>query len=76
MDFAKEKVRNIGSRILSGETSVAPYEMAGHTGCEYCPYQSVCGFEEKLPGYEYRKLEKLDSEAALKEMRKEVETWE
>ena len=72
-DYAKEQVRKIGAKILEGEADVAPYELDGATGCEYCPYHTVCGFEEKIPGYEYRKLEKLDRDTALEKMRKEVE---
>ena len=75
-EFAKEQVRKVGTRIFEGETQIAPYELAGHTGCDYCPYHAICGFEEKILGYEYRKLEKLDNSKALEKMRGEVETWE
>lgn len=75
-EHANQKVREIGTHILEGVAEVAPYELEGKTGCEYCPYQTVCGFEEKLPGYEYRHLEKKNKEEILENMRKEVEPWE
>ena len=75
-EYAKNKVRKIGEEILEGKAAVAPYKMEEQEGCRYCPYHTVCGFEEKIPGYEYRELEKLDRDKALEKMRKEVERWQ
>lgn len=74
--YAKMQVREIQKSILEGNAEIKPYFLHGRTGCDYCPYHAVCGFEEKIDGYEYRKLEKLDGADALKIMREEVETWE
>ena len=75
-EFAKKEMQKVEKEILDGNAELKPYSLGGSTGCDYCPYHAVCGFEEKIDGYEYRKLEKLDSEKALEKMRKEVETWE
>lgn len=76
-EFAKEKMKAIGNRILHGDTGISPYAMGERTACDYCPYKSVCGFDEKIAGYEYRKLNKFEKkEDALKEMRREVSSWE
>ena len=75
-DFARNQAKKIRKEILSGNAQYKPYALDGHTGCDYCPYHAVCGFEEKIDGYDYRKLDKLDNEKALEKMRKEVETWE
>ena len=48
------------------------YELGGKTGCDYCPYQGICGFDKKIPGYEYRKLSKLKDVEALQQMEQEV----
>ena len=74
--FAKEKAVQVGTEILNGDVSVSPYEMNGHTGCDYCPYKGICGFDEKIPGYDYRNFGKLDKEEALLKMREEAATWE
>ena len=74
--FADEKTKKVGAEILSGDVSVSPYEMNGRTGCDYCPYKGICGFDEKIPGYGYRKLGKLDKEDAILKMREEAGTWE
>lgn len=61
-----------GGRILAGDVSVRPYELSNRTGCDYCPYHTVCGFDTRIPGYEYRKLEVFDkAEEILAKMREE-----
>ena len=75
-EYAKKQMKQIGTRILEGETEVSPYELGTMTGCSYCPYKAICGFEEKIPGYEYRRLQKLKKDEALMKMRKEVSEWE
>ena len=27
--------------------------------CTYCPYQGTCGFDRKIPGYEFRRLKQF-----------------
>ena len=75
-EYAKKQMKQIGTRILEGETEVSPYELGTMTGCSYCPYKAICGFEEKIPGYEYRRLQKLKKDEALMKMREEVSEWE
>lgn len=49
-----------GRRILAGDVSVSPYKLSDRTGCDYCPYHTVCGFDTRIPGFQYRKLETFD----------------
>lgn len=75
--FANEKMKAIGNKIMQGETQISPYAMGEHTPCKYCPYKVVCGFDEKIAGYEYRKLEKFDTkEEIIACMKEEVPSWE
>lgn len=61
-----------GRRILAGDVSIHPYELVNRTGCDYCPYHTVCGFDTRIPGYEYRKLEVFDkADEILSKMREE-----
>ena len=75
-EFAKKQVQEVKEQILEGNAEIKPYALAGKTACDYCPYHAVCGFEEKIEGYQYRKLDKLNAELALEKMREEVDTWE
>ena len=69
-DYVKETVTKAGRRILGGDVAAAPYELDGSSGCDYCPYHMVCGFDARIPGFSYRKLEKPDgAEAILAKMR-------
>ena len=74
--YVNHQIEQIGTRILQGETKANPYELDGETGCQYCPYRTVCRMEETISGAEYRHLEKKNREDILKDMRKEAETWD
>ena len=63
-------------QIQDGDIEIRPYSLGDKNGCGYCPYRSVCGFDEKVPGYEYNELEKLDNQTALDKMREEADAWE
>ncbi len=75
-EYAMEKAKEIGNRIISGETDIAPYAMGSKNSCTYCPYVGICRFDEKIPGYEYRTIEKLKTDEVMEQLRKEAETWE
>lgn len=69
--FTERKVRELGRAILDGRTEAAPYRMEKSTACDFCPYRGVCGFDEKIPGFSYRRLRKRSPEEVLREMREE-----
>ena len=72
-EYARMRMQQAGKQIFAGEVSVRPYQLENRTGCDYCPYHTVCGFDVRLPGYEYRKLEKSDSEKEILEKMKGTE---
>ena len=55
-DFVYRRMEQFGSAIAAGEVSARPYRRKERTGCDYCEFQAVCGFDRKLPGYGYRRL--------------------
>ncbi len=61
--FVDKKIKEFGNRILNGEITVNPYEMGERTSCTYCSYRSICGFDEKIDGFEKRKLDIKKDEA-------------
>ena len=73
-DYVEEKVQAIGKQILAGDTDVFPYRLEGKTGCDYCEFNGICGFEKKIPGYKYRDLDALDDAQALQKMQEEVDS--
>lgn len=69
MNHALKKVEEARAGILEGETKASPYRRGDETGCDFCKYRHICGFDVKVPGYEYREIEKMKSEDALKAIR-------
>ena len=72
--YVKEKIADIQESILSGNAMVAPYEIDRKNACTYCPYGTVCGFDRKLPGYEFRRLKNFTDDELWKALMKEEET--
>ncbi len=66
--YVHEKVRKIGQEILDGTISVEPYKNGQRSACDYCPYHSVCGFDKKSSGYEFKKWKKMKSEEIWEEI--------
>jgi len=65
IDFADKKIGEIGRRIISGEIEAKPYKRGQRTGCDYCPYLAVCGFNEDGKG-EYRGFYRVSGLEELK----------
>ncbi|WP_330422343.1 PD-(D/E)XK nuclease family protein [Blautia sp. AF34-10] len=66
--YTRKKVREIGEGIFSGNVKISPFQRDGATACAYCEYQGICGFDQKIQGYEYRKLKGMDTELLMKAM--------
>lgn len=69
--FVHEKLRIAGMEILDGEIGVEPYKSGQRTACDYCPYHSVCGFDKKTSGYDYRRWKNRKSEEIWEELCRE-----
>lgn len=76
MDYTERRLMNIRNEIMDGKIAVNPYrkmDSTGETACGYCPYHSVCRFDRKIAGNEYRILEKLSNEDVMHKIAAEVE---
>lgn len=71
--YAKRKAAELGGRIYKGEIRPRPYRNKKGTACDYCPFADVCGFDVKLPGYEYQSFQSLSVEEVLEKIREEGE---
>ena len=70
-DYVNEKMLEIGGRIREGEIEKKPYKNGEKTGCTYCPYRGVCGFDVSVPGYCYEQIVLSEEEAMSKIVSKE-----
>lgn len=72
-DYVNHKIREIGQKIYDGEVSATPYRLGDESGCDYCPYHSVCGFDPGVPGQGYRQLEQIKDDAEIfRKMQEEI----
>lgn len=69
--YVNKKIRQLGKEVLKGDISCAPYAYGARNGCEYCVYRSICGFNEKIPGYEWNRLESMTKDEAITKMQSE-----
>jgi ATP-dependent nuclease, subunit B len=74
MEFTEQKLKDIRNEIMDGKIAVNPYrklDSSGETACQYCPYKSICRFDTKIQGNEYRILEKLGNDEVMSQIRGE-----
>ncbi|MCL2461869.1 MAG: PD-(D/E)XK nuclease family protein, partial [Defluviitaleaceae bacterium] len=55
-----EITRIIGKNILSGDIAPRPVKRGIKTGCDWCEYKAVCGFEQGGGGYRAKGFVKRD----------------
>lgn len=71
--YAKKKAGDLGRQILSGEIGKEPRVLKNRDACSFCSFRSICGFDERLPGYGKRRIEEQAPEEILRKMREAVE---
>lgn len=74
MNYAVGKVDELKKDILSGEVDVSPYRKGTETGCDYCSYRQICGFDTKIEGYSYREIEGMNTDKAIQAMKGEEQS--
>ena len=70
LKYTKYKEKEIKKEIKDGVVMANPYALGTQTGCDYCPYMDICGFDPDINGCEYRVYNKMESEEAIKKMRR------
>lgn len=66
-DYVYQKLKEESEEILSGAAEIAPYKCKKKTGCDYCSYASVCGFDKKS-GSKYRMLESMSDDEVFEKL--------
>ncbi|MCI9594686.1 MAG: ATP-dependent helicase [Lachnospiraceae bacterium] len=72
-EYVRGRCKKVGQEILQGGIGLLPYKQGTRTGCDYCPYHAVCGFDKKTSGFGYRKLRAIKPEEIWKEILPEEE---
>lgn len=74
--FVHNKVQEIGKEILEGNVEINPYTDGTKTACDYCAYKGVCGFDNKISGYEFRRLKQLSEDEVWEKIKDSVKEKE
>ena len=77
--FGQKKAVKLGKEMITGNIAVNPYEYKKTNSCEYCEFKAVCGFDSRIEGFGYRRLQKLkpdDMWDVLDKMQEEEEKEE
>jgi len=63
--YSKKIIKEISSEIMDGNISIKPYYLNKRTGCDYCPYKSVCDFDVNNKDNNYKYIKTYDKEYIL-----------
>lgn len=66
--FVRRKMQELGQRMMEGEAAPVPYERKQQTGCDYCIYKTVCGFDPRIPGARTNRLAEYSEEEIWKRL--------
>ena len=72
LEYTKYKEKEIKKNIKDGVVMAEPYALGDSTGCDYCAYRDICGFDPEITGCEFRIYEKMSTEEAIEKMRKKT----
>lgn len=54
--------------IYKGDIEVKPYYKDKKTGCDYCEMKALCGFDDRIPDYNYNPLKNISDEEIFKQL--------
>ena len=72
MNHIELTLKQAGTRILQGETSIYPYKIKETTACKYCPYLAVCRFDKHVEGYNYHEIAEQNDSNIIELLQKEL----
>lgn len=68
ISYTQKNIAGMSKEIMDGKTEVNPYrknDAEGKTACDYCGYRGICRFDVRIPGNNYRVLNKLSDDDVL-----------
>lgn len=68
ISYTQKNIVNMSNGIMEGRTEANPYrknDAEGKTACDYCGYKGICRFDARIPGNNYRVLDKLSDDDVL-----------
>ncbi|GHU64770.1 hypothetical protein FACS189418_9230 [Clostridia bacterium] len=62
------KIQDMGKEMFAGDVSLNPCQKGQKKACDFCPFSSICGIEEKKDAY--RKLKQHSKEEIWEKLKK------
>ena len=61
LTYAQKKAENLLSQIDKGDIAIAPFEIGNKDfdSCQYCGFKGICGFDERIAGFEKKRCPKV-----------------
>lgn len=69
----RERMNRDAAEILSGKIEALPVDCGKHNGCDYCPMKAVCGFDRRIPGYGYRRVNAPNKSTVTEKLKEELQ---
>ncbi len=70
--FVRGQLKKDGCEILEGRIAVEPEKRGSQTACDYCPFHGVCGFDQRVAGYRFRRFPSVKPEEIWEKMLEET----
>lgn len=70
--YIRHLYEKTGNAIIDGHVEITPFKMKERKKCTFCPFQSICQFDELMEDNQYRVLTPKTNEEILQRIRKEV----
>lgn len=67
-EYVNRNIVQSGNEIYQGNVKISPFLEGTNPSCTYCPYKSVCGFDERISGFEVRKGQKINKKDIFEQM--------
>ena len=60
--FTRNRATQLGKEMINGSIKINPYEYKQENACTYCEFAPICGFDESIRGFSYRRLATMEKE--------------
>ncbi|MCM3567807.1 helicase-exonuclease AddAB subunit AddB [Neobacillus mesonae] len=70
--YVRGLYQKTGNDIVDGETSISPYKLKDKIPCTFCPFKSICQFDESIEPNRFRILTPHKQEEVLERIREEA----
>ncbi|MDO4473711.1 MAG: PD-(D/E)XK nuclease family protein [Eubacteriales bacterium] len=69
LQYADSINSSLREALKKGDVAAYPYHYGQESGCDYCNYKHVCGFDSRIAGFKYHEIDKLSMEEAVSKMK-------